>query len=311
VDARRLNTGTLNAAFSCDPTWQDLTVQKGRVHSQRAGFDLTAGPPFAFAGYEVWCQMAARGWTFEPTSTALIARRSGLELHFTTAEEIDMAREIFLEGCYDVTLPGRFHVIDIGGNVGFAALRFASQANVERVFSFEPFGPTAEAFREQILRNAHLAARISLQQVGLGSRDQTVEVNYTAALRGSMSMHGLGSWRGPATADSQRVPITISRASTQLRPIITAARASGAKVMAKIDCEGAEYSILDELAASNLLVEFDAVCIEWHARGPGDLLAHLHQSGFATKTQSFGANPADLGLIHGFRIEGSAVPPSP
>ncbi len=310
VDARGLTTAVLDAAFGCDPTWQDLTVERGRVHSRRAGFDLAAGPAFTFAGYDVWCLLADRGWRFEPTATALVARRSGMELHLTTAEEIDMVREIFIDDCYDLTLPRRCHVIDIGGNVGFAALRFASQPSVERVVSFEPFGPTASAFRAQIARNPTLGSRITLQEVGLGSDDRTVEIEYHASLRGSMSVQGLGAWRDRGTGDAQRISIRIARASTQLQPVIEGARRSGAGVLAKIDCEGAEYDILADLAASGLLGELDALCIEWHARGPGDLLAHLHRYGFATKTQSFGANPAVLGLIHAFRLDRSTALPS-
>ena len=48
----------------------------------------------------------------------------------------------------------------------------------------------------------------------------------------------------------------------------------GISIMLKLDCEGAEYTILPYLSEKSLLDSVSLVAIEWHYKGP-DMLVHL------------------------------------
>ena len=65
-------------------------------------------------------------------------------VRLTTAEQVNMAQEVFVDGCYDFRLAGTWTVLDIGANIGLASLFFAAQPWVESVLAFEPFAPTAD-----------------------------------------------------------------------------------------------------------------------------------------------------------------------
>jgi hypothetical protein len=51
-------------------------------------------------------------------------------------------------------------------------------------------------------------------------------------------------------------------------------------IVAKIDCEGSEYEILDSLAATGQLGQIKIIMMEWHNKGPDALVKHLQDFGF-------------------------------
>jgi hypothetical protein len=70
------------------------------------------------------------------------------------------------------------------------------------------------------------------------------------------------------------------------------------QLIAKIDCEGAEYGIIESLDDSETLRDFGVLMIEWHRQGPEKLASILHKNGFA----SFVINSSrDIGLIYAIR----------
>ncbi|HND62613.1 MAG TPA: FkbM family methyltransferase [Opitutaceae bacterium] len=292
----------LAAAWRADPTWADVVAAQGRVTSRSLGLEFL-GDDAVSRGYATWLALAPRGWTFRRTDGGLEAKRGELTLALETAEEEEMIREIYLDGCYDLRLPGRWQVVDIGANVGMAALFFAGQPGVDRVVSFEPFGPTADAFARNVARNPALAAKIALRRVGLGEAPGRLEVPYQPDLRGSMSIAGVGDWRGTAAAAGQTVAIDVERASAALAEIL--AQPPAVRLLAKVDCEGSEYAILRDLASTGGLARFSAFVIEWHGRGPDELTAMLQAAGFALRVQPLSADPRALGLIYATRLPAS------
>lgn len=293
---RDVACGQLQIAWETTNEWSDLAITDGRISSRALGLPIDRDEPSA-QGYTVWRALRQRGWSFRQENGRLLAAGAGLTLPVTTREECDMMREIFLHGVYDWRLPGRWRVADIGGNVAFAALFFATRPWVERVVSFEPFAPTAAVFAQNLALNPEPAAKIALHRVGLGDQAGRHGVAYHPHLRGSMSVHGLGSWRresGPIDT----VEIEIERASDALAPLW---RETGSPLLAKLDCEGSEYAILRNLESAGALAAFDAFVIEWHGRGPGELVEILMRAGFALHVQPLSSDEATLGLIHALR----------
>lgn len=303
LDYRGVPLDTLTRAWAATGAWDDLTLAGGQLSSHTLGLPLGGENPVTW-GYSTWRALHQRGWSFALENGGLLARGAGLTLPVTTQEECDMVREIYLDGCYDLRLPGRWRVVDIGGNVGMAALYFASQPWVDKVVSFEPFAPTASLFNRNTALNPAYAAKITLRTCALGDAPSRHRVDYHPRLRGSMSVHGLGAWRQD-TAGTDSVEIEVMRASEALAPLL--ADSEHTPLLGKVDCEGSEYGILRELAAAGALDAFGAFVIEWHKRGPDELVAVLTRAGFAVHVQPLSPDVTSLGLLHAIRC---GAPPS-
>ena len=266
------------AAVYADPSWTDLVAGCGTISSRSLGVAFE-GNDLLCRGYRTWFALAKLGWTFTRTEHGrLLARRGSLIQQLTTDEECEMMSEIHLAGCYDLRLPGDWHVVDIGANVGMAALFFAQQHWCRRVISFEPFAPTALAFESNLKLNPTLAHKITVVREALGEKETALEVDYDPALRGSMSLFGVGAWRG-TVGYTQRASIKVVRASDALKPVFAAL--GSCRLLCKIDCEGSEYPIIRELDSSGELARFSAFVIEWHGGGPDELVTTLSRRGFA------------------------------
>ena len=62
-------------------------------------------------------------------------------------------------------------------------------------------------------------------------------------------------------------------------------------LVAKVDCEGAEYQIIDVLDRRGLLSKIDAFLIEWHEKGPEEIQDKLVAAGHGVWLRSHpGAN---------------------
>lgn len=301
-DFRAVSRDALTSAFRADPSWADLESSAGHLRSRALGLEFQRDD-LINRGYQVWRALAALGWSFERLPEGgLLAKHGTLRLRLNTDEECDMIREIYFSPrCYDLRVSGDWHVVDIGANVGMAALFFAQQPWCRKVTSFEPFAPTAAAFREHMALNPDLAAKITLVPKGVGEADTTLTVDYHPELRGSMSVAGLGAWRGDAAPGAQKVSVAVERASSVLAPVFAAR--GGCRLMAKIDCEGSEYGIFRELETSGALAQFSAFVIEWHGRGPDELLAVLLRRGFATYVSPLSEDHHTLGLIYAMRLD--------
>jgi hypothetical protein len=72
--------------------------------------------------------------------------------------------------------------------------------------------------------------------------------------------------------------------------------------VAKIDCEGAEYEIIDSLYHSGKLNAIEAIMMEWHRDGPDHLLRVLTNAGFTVLSCST-SDVARQGMIYALRSQ--------
>jgi FkbM family methyltransferase len=202
--------------------------------------------------------------------------------HVQTIEELFILKEIFVEQDYAFHLckgmgPENCLILDIGGNVGFSTIYFASLGF--EVTSFEPFRPTyAEALRNFAL-NPHLSHLIQFHNYGLGDGDAELLVDYNPDSRG---INTTLSAAVNASANTRKEPITIRDASAVLRDVL--AEHGDRRIIVKMDCEGAESAILKNLAKSRLLEKIGAIMMEWHVMDdvepPAKVMARLSEAGF-------------------------------
>lgn len=225
---------------------------------------------------------------------------AGLDLHVSSWEELNILSEIFVSGVYRFTPHCDVIVADVGMNAGFAALSFASQARVAKVFAFEPFRVTYDYAMRNLDRNTHAKAKIVAKNIGLGYSDEERDVEYVEEYKGSMSVTGLTSTVS-ASEDSQQRAV-------QLRIVMRAAAAEIGSILretparplvVKLDCEGSEYAILRSLKEAALLPQIHCFMIEWHERGSRPLVELLSESGFVCF--DLGDPRAKIGMIYALR----------
>jgi FkbM family methyltransferase len=207
----------------------------------------------------------------------VIVEIRGVSIRARSIDDIWFVDEVFFKRAYNVIAGKPCCVIDVGMNIGLATLFLASKASVKEVHSFEPFAATYKRALSNIALNPHLAAKIHPHNFGLADRDEIRTVQIAdERFRGAFSMWG--SARGTPHE------IAIRDAAPILKPILSNAAANGLKVVGKIDCEGAEFSVFDSLRRDGLLEYFDALMVEWHRSIPSkdqiDLLKPLLERNF-------------------------------
>lgn len=172
-------------------------------------------------------------------------------------DDVNFVGEIFFERAYNISIESPLFVIDVGLNVGLASLQFASRPYVKKVYSFEPFEETYSRAQSNLKLNPKLAQKIVASNSGLGngSRVQTVIVPASSD-SGSRNLFSAES--------GTPVQLEIQDASEIFEKIIAEAEAAGAKILAKIDCEGSEYDIFESLERSGVLGKVWGFVVEWH-----------------------------------------------
>lgn len=208
---------------------------------------------------------------------------SGVSLKLHDWEEIFIAHEVFVGMEYGLWLGQPHRVIDVGANVGTASLFFASRPDVVSVEAFELFPDTADRMQENLLENPHLAGKIRVNRFGLAESDGEFELDYHPEVKGSVGLFGVHEHAGAGReAAAQKRKVKVEDASGPFRRCTDGH--SELPVVAKIDCEGAEYQIIGRLAADGLLDKVAAFMIEWHLHGPDEIRDHLLKAGHAVWT---------------------------
>ena len=109
-----------------------------------------------------------------------------------------------------------------------------------------------------------------------------------------MSLSTKGTFDSCFNPTSQ-VPARIGRADDLLRPLFS--RHAESRIFLKVDCEGAEYDILPNLASAGLLRCADVVIVEWHGGDHRQLLNILDQDSFFCFVEWHKRGQWDVGMI--------------
>jgi len=235
-----------------------------------------------------------------PRSDRCLTEIYGIKFWIDSPEEVLILKEVFAHDEYPKQVSGNFVFVDIGLNVGFTSLKFASDPNCKRIYGFEPFAPTLERAQENFELNPIFRDKISVYNYGLSDHHEHGSSSYNTAKRGQMK-----TIKGPAveTLDFPEESFIVKEASAVLESIFQEAKTDLLKIILKIDCEGAEYEILPHLDKQNLLKLVDQIFIEWHFKGSESLLEILRANQFQTREEAC----IDLwestvsGMIHGLR----------
>jgi FkbM family methyltransferase len=159
-------------------------------------------------------------------------------------------RDVMLSADYDPgPLDGRPVIIDIGANIGMSILFFKRLFPNSSVYAFEPNPHAFRLLQQNVFQNA--LKDVVLFDVAL-SRDDGRGTLYTSG-EGGEATASLIEDRGGKRA----IEVSIRRLSSLLPEI-------GPVDFLKMDCEGAEVAILEDLASAKALWRIPRLVVEYH-----------------------------------------------
>ncbi len=295
VRARSIAAARLCHRWSIPP--QAVVRRPDGVWLEPVGVPLDAalGRPWLLEGWwlavslctRAGARLAPRGRDEATVSIAALA------LVAQSTEDLFTLDEVFTRGVYDWTPGAPVVVLDIGMNVAFAALRMACLPAVTAVYGFEPFAPTFEQGVRNLRLNPAVATRVQAVNRGVAAQASVRHLAYDPARRGSAGLFG--------TAPHPRA--AAGAETIELLPAVdvvddTRARHPEAELVAKIDCEGAEYEIVDALATAGRLRHLSRLMIEWHRlapdHDPAALAGVLSNAGFDVSLSGATTDPAGM-----------------
>lgn len=217
-----------------------------------------------------------------------------INFYINSWEEMFILNEIFIENIYNIELNENFSFIDIGMNVGFTSLFFANKKNCINVFSFEPFKKTYDLALKNLSINK-FSSKINAFDYGLGFPERVLEVEYNENFKGSMGINGLAEYIEDGS-QKELAQLYIKDVSNVIEKY---KHNFSDKKIVKIDCEGSEYEIFDQLDKNNQITTFDYYLIEWHIKEPKQITDILLKYNY--KIISFNESADDIGMIYAFK----------
>jgi FkbM family methyltransferase len=253
----------------------------GRTHPDRNTATTSELTSIQLGELSAATELRAGGLRFEPSPDGMYAIAGDVRVRIETVEELQILREIYLDGIYNFDLSGPLLIVDIGMNVAYASLYFADRHPDSIICGYEPFGPTFACALANIQLNPFLERRIRMQPFGLSDCDRTVRLPYSSKWRGSVGLYGV--YPGTAILTDRLEDCHLKDVAVELEKLVH--EFPGRRIVLKVDCEGSEYSIIDRLSDVGLLRKIDLMMIECHRRAqhhdPVGLAQFLAKQGFA------------------------------
>ena len=254
-------------------------------------------PEFVRRNYSAIRRLADLGVDFDVGET-ITATVQAITCRVHSEEELQLFTELFFINEYTFISPVDCVAIDIGMNVGLTSLLLANNPKVTAVHAFEPFATPYARAAANIAMNPRLEPKITAYPFGLADRKEALEVKVQDTNTVGVSIAG--------TSVGAEETIHIASAAETLRPIIDSAKAAGQRVVMKVDCEGSEFAIFEDLERAGLFQSIDVMMIEWHkwwdpTKTQTDLIRPMVKSGLFTFDRTNPDNPM-AGSLYAVRL---------
>lgn len=146
--------------------------------------------------------------------------------------DLEVLRELYVEGEYDVPLPERADVIfDLGSNIGLSMLDFRLLYPDATIYGFEP-DPTAF---ELLTRNTHGDPRAVIHKVAVASEDRTATL-YSSQETWASSLTRTRPFQRPVEVATRSLDSLMRELAVEHIDLL------------KMDIEGSEADVLDGFA---------------------------------------------------------------
>jgi FkbM family methyltransferase len=174
-------------------------------------------------------------------------------------------------------------IIDIGANIGDAAILFAKKGAI--VYSFEPIKAAFNQMGKNILLN-NIQDRIRIYNVALSDHDEEREIEYDIYGIGGFSLSNLGSDKHLI---KERIIIVETLRYFSEKEILSCD-------IIKMDCEGSEAVLLKDSRLIDFLKPHE-VMVEYHKYNDGQILKTLRKKYAKIEIVPFKDNPG-FGMIY-------------
>lgn len=198
-----------------------------------------------------------------------------ISIKVRSEDEFNNVCEVFVKQTYSFFINNRKKniVIDVGMNIGDTALYFAQMEHVEKVYGFEPFADTFLRAKENLMNNSE-QKKINIFQYGISNENMKKKIIFNNDMTcGQSTIEDIRerahekylNWGLIEEINEQVEQIEVKKASEIFAPIIN--QHTMHNIVLKMDCEGEEYYILEELLQSGLLEKIKFIMLEWHYQG--------------------------------------------
>lgn len=201
---------------------------------------------------------------------SIISKRNGYEVSFfdliffiESVEEFFILKEVYVTSDYSFNLIKEVVVIDIGANIGLSSLYFSKKENVKKIFSFEPVKDTFDQAIYNFNLNPGTLNKIQIENIGLAGNTREDFFLFDSSKKGRSGVRGAES--NVYKFDSEKKKVYLKEASIAINEIVQSN--SRYSIVVKMDCEGAEYEIFENINSSGLIKDIEIFMVEWHDRG--------------------------------------------
>jgi FkbM family methyltransferase len=246
--------------------------------------------------------------TLKNLPDGVLLETGGVKLKLQSWEELFIATEVFAEGIYNLQIDSSFVLIDVGMNVATTSLFFARMPGCQAIYAFELFPKTAAKARVNLSLNPTLAQKVEATTKGVAAKTGEAELDYMEEYKGSHGIHGLPKYVIPeADLRYERVQVEFVSCVDVFREVL--GRHPKTDIICKLDCEGAEYEILEALAPTGMLSRIRFFMIEWHEKGAAPIEKLLARNGFSLLSLS--PNSPNHSMLYAWREPGAVHPGEP
>lgn len=197
-------------------------------------------------------------------------------------------------------------VFDVGMNIADSTIYFSKIPKVKMVYGFEPFEKTYHSAIKNIEFN-NIGNNVRVFQFGLSGSELTKHLNYGDNMScGQSTIDSINEenicqyekWGLIKKEELISEGVILRKSSTVLKELIDLNPDNN--YILKLDCEGEEYSIFEDISESGIIKKFSLILLEWHYGGAKRLTDLLGKNGFSFVSCQKELSPA-LGLIYAWK----------